>query len=1373
MKAHILFVFLLTFRSLFSQTTPEVFQHLTISEGLSQNNVLNIIQDRKGFLWFATYDGLNRYDGYNFKTYKFDPYDSTSVSQHLILCIYEDRDGIIWVGTGGMGLCGFDPSTEKFKRYTVSEKPGALHEQTVTSIIECDSTQLWIGTFRGLTLFNKKKEIFTRIMHNESDSESVPSDGPVNTMCKDEKGNVWIGMDGNSIYKICKIAGAPQQVRFEKHSFDHAEKSVENENRIVSIFEDSKKNIWIGTLQGLYRKRPSGNISRYVNNPNDENSLSENLINIHSIAEDRDGNIWIGTVNGLNKLNPASETFTRFYYDPANDGSMSSNDIHSVLVDRTGILWIGTIGGGINMLDPNKRVIEKFISNSLNSGNSGVRAIYEDSKGTLWIGTEGDGLTSFDKTHKKLTHYRHQPGIQNSLCSDFIGAIIEDDHGNLWIGHGGSNFYSTESGGLSVITPAGAIRQMFNDSKAPDFIGDVFTLYFDRQKKLWIGTESGLVALDPSSLKAKRYRLDPTNSNSLSDDWVYTILEDKSGKLWLGTGSKALNYFDPEKNAFTHYSYNPEQKGTITSNSVKTVYEDSQGRIWFGTSGGGLCLFDPRAKTFKSYTIKDGLPDNTIYNILEDNDTKLWLSTNNGISCFDPPSEKFMNFDEGDGLQSNQFASGYVNAGAAFKGADGTLYFGGQHGFNVIHPNRIFFNPFPPPVALTQFKIFETLAPLSPNITLSHDQNQISFEFAALNFTNSYKNQYTYKLENFDQAWINSGNRRYVTYSNIEPGRYTFRVNASNNDGVWNNNGISMTIIILPPWWKTWWAYGIYVACILSLLWGIYNYLLSKERLKAALEAEKTEAKKILEVDKLKSEFFTNISHEFRTPLTLIQAAAEKLFEFQRNHETATLTGQIQRNAKALLTLINQILDLSRVEAGKLKAELEVINICRELELCAESFRSHAQLSTIEYEVNVPRQDLFAQCDPEKLGVIVNNLLSNAFKFTPPGGKVQFFVSQEQQGESLSLLRIRIVDTGIGIDEKRHDHIFDRYYQIESSHFNYSAGTGIGLTVVKQYVILLGGTIVVHSNEGAGSCFEVKLPLINLSPNLVPELLHRGDFYIEPNSSEKSTALESDANHQDRPLILLIEDNRELALFLQNDLRDKFDIHIAHDGHLAFTLGIKIIPEIIISDIMMPGIDGLEVARLFKSDERTCHIPIILLTAKAREEDKLSGLDAGVDDYLTKPFSRLELLARINNLIKQRQTLRKIFSSQFRLEPKNLMISSLDQKFMQKVMDVIEENMSNIYFSVDTLGKTIGMSRAQLYRKMTALTDLPPVDFIKSYRIKRAASLLAQQHGNISDVAYATGFNDPSYFSKCFKDIMQQTPSEFIKNPSPESLRSF
>lgn len=820
------------------------FERISLEQGLSQSVVTCILQDRKGFMWFGTMDGLNKYDGYGFTIYKHDPQDDNSLSNNSITALYEDRFGMLWIGTRD-GLNRFDRVTERFTSYR--HDPANLHglsHNNISALREDRANAedgLWIGTMGGgLNWFDRKTERFYSYQHDAANSNSLSND-QVRAIHVDDSGVLWLGTAGglNKLILEKNHGPAPAVAQFTHYKHDPNNPNSLSHNLICAIHEDRRGVLWLTTFGGGLNKfdRTNEIFKRYLHDEKNTNSLNHNTA--RPICEDPlRGTLWIGTSGGLDEFDTTTEGFTHHQNDLANPNSLSNNDVWSVYEDRSGTLWAGTYGGGINKFSEAKEKFAHFKhepGNPYSLGHNMVMSIHEDRSGVLWVGTGGGGLFQYEARQQKFLRYQHDPNNAASLSNDGVAAIYEDHTGTLWIGTGD---------GLERFDRTGKrFIHYRNDPANPHSLSSkgVSTIYEDHTGTLWIGTGAGgLDRFDRATGQLVRYQYDSANPYSLSDNNVYAIFADAAHELWIGT-TGGLNKFDRLANRFIRYQHDHANPKSLSNNHVFSIYADhhDSNTLWIGTWGGGLDQFDKRTSEFTHFTEKDGLPNGVIYGILGDEAGNLWLSTNNGLSRFDPRAKTFRNYDVDDGLQSNEF-----NQGAFFKNKNGEMFFGGIAGFNRFHPAHIDDNPHSPPIVLTAFKKFDRLAKLDTAITditrlkLSYRDNFFSFAFAALDYTNPAKNQYAYKLEGFDDDWIYCGTRRYASYTNLDGGEYTFHVKGANSDGVWNEQGIAVTIIVTPPFWKTWWFVSLSTLMLVGLGYGIYRHKLRDDLEQARIASE-------------------------------------------------------------------------------------------------------------------------------------------------------------------------------------------------------------------------------------------------------------------------------------------------------------------------------------------------------------------------------------------------------------------------------------------------------------------------------------------------------------------------------------------------------
>ena len=1367
----ILFFYILFPLILKAQSGLYYFEKYSVQEGLSQSTIYSIYQDSRGFLWFGTSDGLNRYDGYKFHVYRHNPYDSLSLSSNRIYSIQEDEQGNLWLGTNGGGLNKFFREKEKFISYQHNPNiKTSLSSNKILKIYFDGNGILWVGTEGGgLNKFDRNKEIFTRYLHNPEIKTSL-SDNVVRAIYEDKSRDLWIGT-ANGLNKFVK-----GKEEFSVFKSNNTNPSGISDNEILSIYEDSYNQLWIGTGNGglnVYNSKRQ-EFQHFMFNSKDPYSINSNRI--FAIEEDKSGTLWIGSMGGgLNRFNRDTKRFDYFTSNSDDPTSLSNNNIFSVYCDKSGVLWIGTYNGGLNKLDQSKQRFKHFLSSPENPdglSSNAIYSFYEDIDGYIWIGT-GSGLNRYDRTTGKFSKYVHNPYDKNSLSNNEIIVVYGDKSSDLWIGTYGGGMDRYDKGSNSFF-------HYKNDAKNVNCLSSnrVFTIYQDTDGYIWIGTDGGgLNCFDKKKNEFINFKNNFNDTTGLNSDKIYTIYEDKFATLWIGTDGGGLNKYDKEKSRFYHFLHNPKDTESISNNSVFSIYEDNSGNLWLGTYGGGLNKFDRKKSKFKNYRKSEGLPNEVVYGILEDGEGNLWLSTNKGLVVFDPHTENFRSYDVRDGIQSNEF-----NQGAYLKTKDGSMLFGGINGFNFFQPDSLKKNSTIPNVVITDFQLFnksisvyginsESRKILSSSISethelnLTYEDNVISFEFSALDYQTPSKNHYAYYMEGFDKEWnYTDANRRFVTYTNLDPGEYTFKVKGSNNDGVWNEAGTSLKIIINPPWWSTWWAYSLYGVVLLLILLFMRQYDLRRQRLRHQLELEHEHSKKLEEIDQMKSRFFTNISHEFRTPLTLILGPAEKIISEMKDTDTGRKAGLIKRNANRLLDLINQLLDLSKLEAGKLKLEASLSNLSSFVKGIAISFESLAEKKDITLDIQIEKQYIEAYFDKDKMQKILTNILANAFKFTMEGGRVELNLTVSNYNSVI----ISVRDTGIGISAQDVPKIFDRFYQSDSSSTRESWGTGVGLALTKELVELHGGEIYVNSKEGEGTEVVVEFPLgrEHLKEGEIVQsdekVIEEKEIPVSDFIPDKIDELDSENVKFNKNLVLIVEDNRDVREFIKDSLQSEFDTIEALNGEQGLKRAEKYIPDLIVSDIMMPKMDGYEMMQKIKQDEKTSHIPVILLTAKSDKDSKLEGLGLGADDYLTKPFDAKELQARIKNLIETRRLLQQKFSDEtFKQKIKGKPgLNPLDEKFINKILEVIEVHLSEDEFSIEEISEEAGMSRAQIYRKLKALTGKSPSLFLRNIRLNKAKEMIHRKELSISEISYQVGFSSPAYFSRCFKEEFGYAPSE-------------
>lgn len=1317
------------------------FTRIDITHGLSANQVNTILKDSQGFMWFGTVSGLNRYDGYTFKVFRRDLRDSTSLSDNSIAKLAEGPEGLIWV-TNRNGQDVYDPATGNFERHPEKIlKKWGIPADSINNIVKDRQGNFWFITPATVHCYSPATKKATQLP-----TKAVAS------MVQDTAGNFWILHTDGVLERMNERSHA---ITYRTHMPEQAGSSLLQEYEMIA---DTDGDLWIfsnSDVQGIYYYNLNKGFIHY-----NQNSPSLRLNNniVRGVVQDNQGLIWIGTDHGgINVIDKRHQTIQYLVNNSENAKSLSQNSINALYRDNSGIVWIGTYKRGFCYYHEN---IVKFplYQHQLFAGNSlpydDVNRFAEDAKGNLWIGTNGGGLIYFDRTRNTYTQYLHDAGNPNSPSGNVIVSLLIDHTGKLWIG---SYF-----GGLDSFDGQRFIHYR-HDPANPASLSDnsVWEIFEDSRRQLWIGTLSGgLNLLDRNSGQFQHFNKDITNT--LRSTYVSAMLEDRQHNLWIGT-SDGIDVRD-NSGHFTHYDSEGPDDNRISNRNVICLFEDSRGMIWIGTRE-GLNLFDPHTKKFRIFRREDGLPDNTVLNILEDNDHTLWMSTANGLSNLSivKGQYQFKNYDESDGLQGREF-----NENAALKTRQGELIFGGGNGFNLFYPHTIAVNHNVPPVVLTDFQIFnKSMAPgeeingrellsqsisRTKTITLKYRENVFSISFAALNYFHPEKNQYMYMLEGFNNEWLTTdGQLRMATYTNLDPGDYIFRVKASNNDGVWTEQPLELHIKILPPFWRTPLAFILYALSILGALWLARRLILERERLRSRIEQERQEAQHMHELDSLKIRFFTNVSHEFRTPLSLIITPLEKIIKKDLESGLQQQLVLVQRNARRLLNLVNQLLDFRKMEVQEIKlypVQGDIIPFIKEL---TTSFSDLSEKKQIHLDFHSNVSTLTMLYDPDKIEKILFNLLSNAFKFTPEQGNI----SVDLQLQSPEQLAIMVKDTGIGIPQEQQDKIFERFFQHDIPGSLVNQGSGIGLSITREFVKLHGGSISVDSTPGMGSCFTILLPVTAVEDQpLVTDPVKTSIMAARPVVARTEYTGK-------KPVILLVEDSEDFRFYLKDNLGLHFHIIDAADGLAGWNILQQTIPNLVVSDANMPEMDGLELCRRIRQQPRLAHLPVILLTARAAEEDQLEALDNGATDYITKPFNYEMLLSRIRNIIIQQVSLKNSFKQHIDAHPEEIAISSQDEQFIQNALRIVEKNISNPDFSVEELSRELHMSRVSAYKKLLQLTGKPPIEFIRSIRLKRAAQLLEKSQMTIAEVAYEVGFNNPKYFSKYFKLEYNVLPSAY------------
>ncbi|WP_303014362.1 hybrid sensor histidine kinase/response regulator transcription factor [uncultured Bacteroides sp.] len=1329
------------------------FRRLSVNDGMSQNTVLALTQDHNGKIWVGTIDGLNWYDGYRFAPLYKDLNDSTSLSNNHVYSLCTDAEGTVWVGTL-TGLSRYNIVGNNFTNYSL---PEGLPVQIFAIEDLSDKGQLLLGTSNGLVVFDKKTGYMNLHPH----------------------------LQGTTIYSICQInegillgsSSGIYHYRPQDNSVVRILPELKNEAISSVVYDPRKRTCWLGSfINGVYSMDEKFQIKEhYLYNDRQRQSPFES---VRTLAQDDKGRIWIGTINALFILEPETGTIDKYTFSHEDENSLGHNSVRSILKDNQGGIWVGTFYGGLNYYHPMAPAFDTMTYSAYKNSISDntVSCIVEDSRtGNLWIGTNDGGLNEYDRKKNHFTVYRANRNNPRALQSDNIKCALPDGNG-VYIGSHG--------GGLSYLSGTGGQIENYTFPNAVSFNNSCYSLLDGKDGTLWVGSIIGLHRFDK---KTKKLSLHPLAQKypRLNSVLISVLYRDSKDRIWIGTEESLFVYANGKLEEWKDYT-----SKTPSLIQAFCIQEDSNQHIWIGSSVGLYKSPDGSTNNQARYSTKDGLPNNFIYGVLEDGRGRLWITTNRGLSCFDPSEQTFLNYTVLDGLSHGQF-----NTYGACKTQDGIFFLGSLKGITYFNPYEFVDNPFSPNAVVTGAtilnqpvvdikdgvsKYFQASNGRLLGMSFPSNRKLFSIRFSVINYLSGRRNLFAYKLEGFDEDWVSSAqaiSQRGATYSNLPPGKYIFKVKACNNNGRWSLTPTEFFVHITPMWYQTWWAKSIFVLLILGGIAFILYFFIARAKMKMQMQIDHLERNKIEEISQEKVRFYINMSHELRTPLSLILAPLEELTEEKNKFDVPVQQklSYVYRNGRKLLHLVNQLLDFRKAESGALPIHVAMNDVDELAGNVFAMFRENAQKRNITYQFHSDLNGSPLPIDKTYVEMMLTNLLSNAFKFTPNGGEITFSLWKKEHSFGFS-----IKDSGIGIPPEKLSRIFERFYQANEDR----KGSGIGLSLVKCLVEKHHGSISVDSKPGQGSDFVIELPsdIQEFSPAEIVSrqednnsewqtssfatetMAEDGEFPVIDPSAGQDGQEEEQSPNDITETILLVDDNKEMVDYLKNNFKSKYITLTAGNGEEALAILKEQKVDIVLSDVMMPGIDGIKLCELIKKNMQTCHIPVILLSAKGSIEAQTAGIRIGADDYIPKPFSMNLLKGKINNILKAKQRLRHYYSDTIDIDTAKMTSNTLDEEFMSKAIQIVEENIDDENFTADDLAEKLFMSRSSLYLKMNSVSGEPPANFIRRIRFNKACKLLLEGRYSISEISSKVGFSSASYFSTSFKKYMGCLPSDYVKN---------
>ena len=1354
LRKNLIYFFILIQSALSAQDWQDVrFSSLSLQNGLSQLSVTAIFQDSQGLMWFGTRDGLNSYDGKTFRVYRPNQIDNRIDNHIVAMC--EDAERNLWIGTIN-GLMCMEYNTGKFSIYLNDKKnPTSLSDNYIFALATDNKNRIIIGTKSGLNVYNKSTKGFKSYFY-----DGQLKDNPIRSLCVSKDASIYIATVSKGLFQVDSEFNLINQFKIDDQPV---------EKQISVVFEDKSGLIWFGGInKGLCVLNPGNKtMQRFTIN----DGLEDN--NIRAIEDDGKGNLIIGTYNGLYLFNKASTNFTPFalLYTPG--GEINHYSVLTTKFDNAGTLWVGTYAGGVAYYHPNNKKFSYYNPAESNKYTGVIGMMVEDKNRNLWIASEGAGLIAWNTNNRKFTYYRIEPENGKNYSRNIIKSLYYDGT-NIYCGTTRSEIYLFDTKSLQF-----KFLYKLNDERKV-----IYNLVKDGEGNLWAGAtgdKNGLYRIHKNGELQTDFISGNVTKYSFND--VRSLLLLHQNELLVGTHFDGLLLFDYARNTVKPIPLQLKNEPNVTGNKhITSIFRDSKKRIWIGTYGKGVYCYTEKEGIIAHYDKKSGLIDDDVSSIIESDNKNIWIATKNAISELNLSSLKITNYNNNNGIYLRE-----ISQQAAFKSTDGRLFFSGSNGFISFYPQALSANNFIPPVIFTSFSVNNARVEVNDSseiltqnlntidvIELSYKQSNLTITFAALNYIFPEHNSYAIMLEGVDRDWTNIGTRNEVNYANLAPGNYTFKVKAANNDGLWNDIPVMLRIHISPPFWKTWWAYTFYFLLVIFAFLVVLYYLKLKHDLESRITLKQLEQEKSDEFHKERIQLFTNFSHEMRTPLTMILTPLIDLIDKSElltplYKESLQL---MQKNANRLLLLVNQLMDFQKTESGKMKlnvSENDMVDLLSEVYL---SFNELAKTQKINFQFENTYVKLPAFFDENLFEKVCYNLISNAFKFSKENGNVKLGLKKISNSDKSifpldvqddlkevtgDLMMITVEDNGLGISEENLKDIFTPFYQVQASAQKMQPGSGIGLSLTRSIVKLSHGAIWASSELNVGTTFTVVIPISKENFNASEFAENKPDYSVDEHI--ELSVMPNDSKNQ---TVLVIDDDDDIRQFIANSLAASFKILTAADGKQGLEIAIAEMPDIVLCDVMMPHITGLELCKKLKSNIKTGHIPIILITSRALSMQIQEGFNAGADEYITKPFRTSNLLLKINTLLQNRERLKNIYSKKFSLESLGIEVVSSDERFMARINEIIQNNFSNQELDIDFIANELGMSRTNLYRKVKSLTNLSTIDLIINIRLLTAKRMLLESDLSIAETAYETGFNSPAYFTTSFKKQYGITPKEYI-----------